>query len=237
MKQGNHSQLESDQAGIPRREFLRWSQGVAVSGALVHFVLVNESHAAIPVSEGYLLVDIKKCQGCLSCMLACSLVHEGEASLSRSRIQVLQDSFRKWPEDLTIEQCRQCDDAPCVKVCPNGALHADESHGNVRWIDPAKCIGCTKCLDACPHVPQRLLSIPDKRKEAGVRVEKCDLCSHARFHWIGKREKLPGTQACVAVCPVEAIRFTEKLPVQEGDSGYKVNLRDQNWAKLGFPVD
>jgi Fe-S-cluster-containing dehydrogenase component len=210
---------------------------MAVSGALVHFVMVDESRAAMPVSKGYLIVDVKKCQGCLSCMLACSLVHTGEASLSRSRIQVLQNSFEKWPEDLTIEQCRQCADAPCVAVCPNGALRVDKEHGNVRWIDPAKCVGCTMCIDECPHTPKRLVSVPDKKQAAGLRVEKCDLCSYARFHWIKERQRLPSTQACAAVCPVEAIQFTEKLPAQTGDAGYKVNLRDENWAKLGFPTD
>ena len=46
----------------------------------------------IPAADGYLLVDIKKCQGCASCMLACSLIHEGVESLSLSRIQIMQDS-------------------------------------------------------------------------------------------------------------------------------------------------
>ena len=46
----------------------------------------------IPAADGYLLVDIEKCQGCSSCMLACSLIHEGVESLSLARIQILQNS-------------------------------------------------------------------------------------------------------------------------------------------------
>ena len=45
----------------------------------------------LPPSDGYILVDTKKCQGCVSCMLACSLVHEGLESQSLSRIQIIQD--------------------------------------------------------------------------------------------------------------------------------------------------
>jgi hypothetical protein len=33
---------------------------------------------------------------------------------------------------------------------------------------------------------------------------------------------------------VGAIAFTTEIPVQEGNDGYKVNLRDENWASLGY---
>jgi len=56
--------------------------------------------AAIPASEGYLLVETKKCQGCTSCMLACSLVHKGVGNLSRARIQIIQNSLEFYPDDI-----------------------------------------------------------------------------------------------------------------------------------------
>jgi ferredoxin len=40
--------------------------------------------------------------------------------------------------------------------------------------------------------------------------------------------------ACVEVCPVGAIKFTTKIPVQVGDQGYWVNLRDRRWRRLGY---
>jgi protein NrfC len=137
----------------------------------------------IPPADGYLLVDIEKCQGCASCMLACSLIHEGVEGLSLSRIQIMQDSFASFPDDLSIEPCRQCVDPACVKGCPTGALKADARYGNVRMVDKETCIGC-----------------------------------------------------CVAVCPVGAIMFTKEIPKQDGDRGYKVDLRDQNWGRLGYPT-
>ncbi len=30
---------------------------------------------AVPPSKGYLVVDTKKCSGCMSCMMACTLAH------------------------------------------------------------------------------------------------------------------------------------------------------------------
>lgn len=223
---------------VSRRRFLKASaNGVAVGALAANLVWLDDAVAAIPASGGYLLVDAKKCQGCVSCMLACSLVHEGKESLSLARIQVIQNSFSKWPDDITIEQCRQCVDPKCVAVCPSGALKADTKYGNVRRIDPQKCTGCLMCIDKCPYTPSRPVLVPDKKKEAEVRVEKCDLCAGAAYHWDPRGGGPDGKQACVEVCPVGAIKFTEKIPEQEGDAGYNVNLRGMAWRLLGYPGD
>jgi protein NrfC len=192
--------------------------------------------AELPPADGYLLVDIKKCQGCLSCMLACSLVHEGVESLSLSRIQIVQDSFASFPDDLTIEQCRQCVDPACVKVCPTGALSADACYGNVRMVDKEKCIGCGLCHDACPFTPSRAFLAADRDFGSELKSRKCDLCANAPYHWDEEGGGPDGKQACVEVCPVGAIVFTREIPMQEGDSGYKVNLRRGVWGSLGFPT-
>jgi len=87
---------------------------------------------------GQLLIDKKKCQGCMTCMLVCSLVHEGKENLSLSRIQVVQSSFEKYPRDIEtrcVESCDLCLDTPfwdeqggvegkqaCVEACPLGAV-------------------------------------------------------------------------------------------------------------------
>jgi len=192
--------------------------------------------ALIPPADGYLLVDIAKCQGCLSCMLACSLIHEGVESLSLSRIQIMQNSFASFPDDLTIEQCRQCVEPACVEVCPTGALSADAQHGNVRMVNKEECIGCGLCFEACPFTPSRAFLAPDGAYGGEAKSRKCDLCANAPYHWDEAGGGPDGKQACVAICPVGAIAFTKEIPVQEGISGYKVNLRDESWAALGFPT-
>jgi protein NrfC len=190
----------------------------------------------IPPADGYLLVDIAKCQGCLSCMLACSLIHEGVESLSLSRIQIMQDSFASFPDDLTIEQCRQCVDPACVPVCPVDALEPDPKYGNVRIVDKELCIGCGLCFEACPFTPSRAFLAADPAYDNEAKSQKCDLCANAPYHWDEAGGGPEGKQACVAICPVGAIAFTREIPVQEGVSGYKVNLRDENWAALGYPT-
>jgi protein NrfC len=181
-------------------------------------------------SKGYLLVDAKKCQGCLSCMIACSLVHEGDINISLSRIQVMQNPFESFPDDIEISQCRQCVKPACVDACQSGALFIDKSNGNIRRVDESKCIGCKLCIEACPFKASR--SIWNYQQDY---AQKCDLCTKAP-HW-DQMGGVNGKQACVSICPVGAISFTQNIPVQEKDYGYNVNLRGKVWASMGYPGD
>ncbi len=222
--------------GVSRRQFLKGS-GVIVAGTGLLAGMGACDWLPIPVegaSEGYLLVDLKKCQGCVSCMLACSLAHEGKTSLSLARLQVHQNSFGKWPDDLAIEQCRQCVDAKCVEVCPVGAMASDPDFGYVRQVDLTKCVGCGRCASACPYTPSRPVLAPDDDYDGARRSRKCDLCTNAPYHWDERGGGVTGVQACVEVCPVGAIVFSDVIPKQEGDAGYQVNLRDGSWSKLGY---
>ena len=240
---------EGRDAGITRREFIKVTgaivlvagiggcsrtatdEGPAQAGTEGILVTAGE----IPPANGYLLVDIEKCQGCMSCMLACSLIHEGVESLSLSRIQIIQSSFAGFPDDLTIAQCRQCVDPACVEACPAGALTAEARYGHVRMVDAEKCIGCGACRDACPHTPSRAFLAADRAYDGTAKSRKCDLCANAAYHWDEAGGGPDGRQACVAVCPVGAILFTKKIPRQT-DGGYMVDLRDRNWGRLGYPT-
>ncbi len=195
-----------------RRDFLRIGAAAGVGAALSGGVWVGNGVAAIPASRGYLLVDLKKCAGCLNCMMACSLVHEGTVNLSLARVQVLQNSFARVPDDLAVAFCRQCVSPACLEACPTGALHADERQGYIRLVRPGRCIGCGSCLRACPYIPARIAW-----NRSAKRPGKCDLCAAAPF-W--KKGGAGGRQACVEICPQKALRFTEKIPEQRGDAGY-----------------
>jgi len=83
--------------------------------------------------------------------------------------------------------CNQCDNPPCVQVCPVGATY--QTSDGVVLVDRKWCIGCGYCIMACPY---------------GVRffhpvhkvAEKCTFC----YHRISKGEKT----ACVQACPFGA---------------------------------
>ena len=180
----------------------------------------NEDYVASPQSKGYILVDSKKCQGCQSCMMVCSLVHEGRVNLSLARIQVTQNIIKNWPDDIKILQCRQCVDPVCVKACPERALHIDTDHGNIRVIDESKCAGRKACIDACPYIPKRIIWNHQIKKSM-----MCDLCLNTPF-W-DETGGPGGKQICVEICPQKAIRFTNEVPDQSGDVGYDTNLKDE----------
>ncbi len=236
MKNQGTRKLGYADTGVSRRSFIKRAGNVVALvgvGACVsvsaseQIVMLEDGKSGIPVSEGYLLVDTKKCQGCLTCMLACSLVHEGEENLSLARIQIIQNPFGKFPDDLTMEQCRQCVDPACLTSCPEDALTVDSQHGNVRRIDAEKCIGCMKCVEACSYDPSR--AIWNFQQDV---AQKCDLCVDTP-HW--KRKGGPtGEQACIETCPLGSIMFTKRIPVQKGDEGYHVNLRGKGWENLGY---
>jgi len=218
---------------VTRRQFITGvggvGMGLALGGFLVKGFFLPEEVFAVPASEGYLLVDTKKCAGCETCMLMCSLVHEGVSNINLSRIQIIQNPFGKYPDDIAQQQCRQCPYPSCVDACPTGAMHVDTANGNIRTVDASKCIGCERCIEACPFTPSRALwNYEDKH------AFKCDLCADTPY-W-NKEGGPGGVQACVQACPTKAITYTGELPVQS-DVGYIVNLRNSHWATINFPTD
>ena len=51
----------------------------------------------------------------------------------------------------TNENCIGCN--RCIRVCPSvGAnIAVEKDRGNVIEVDPARCIACGACIDACEH--------------------------------------------------------------------------------------
>lgn len=223
---------EDKKKKMDRRQFLV-SSGTALAAGVLAAGLPETSEAAAqkiyPTSTGYLVYDSRLCLGCQSCMFACSLTHEGVANPSLSRIQIIRDapSFTRYPYDVVISVCRQCVTPLCVEACPTGACHIDEANGNIRRIDQSRCIGCKRCIQACPQRPHRTIWNSLKKKSA-----KCDLCEGAPY-W-NEKGGPEGKQACVETCPVKALKLVAKAPPQRDIDGYDVNLAPPS-TKIGFP--
>jgi anaerobic carbon-monoxide dehydrogenase iron sulfur subunit len=132
--------------------------------------------------EKILKIDYEKCTGCRLCELVCSVSHDGVSNPSRSRIKVM-----KWEaEGLYIPMsCQQCEDAPCLNVCPVKAISRDPDVGFVN-IDYDACIGCRTCVAVCPFGAMSYNAIDQK-------VFKCDLCD--------------GEPQCVRFCDMKAVDF------------------------------
>jgi protein NrfC len=168
------------------------------------FKLSEEMEKKHEISKEYLVVDSEKCQGCLTCMLVCSIVHEGKENLSIAGIQVTQNAFSTYPNDLTIQQCRQCVDPFCIEACATNAIHIDRNNRNIIRINTSECIGCMSCIEACPF-PTSMIGW-DVEKKIAV---KCDLCIGAKYwHKKDRQEREP---ACVKLCPMHAIQLVQKV--------------------------
>ena len=102
----------NEEKGINRRDFLKGIGAGAIGGGLVVAGIFTGTRSGISTpmgttgqakavsveaSDGYLLVDTRKCSSCQTCMLACSLVHEGKENVSLSRIQILHNTFENFP--------------------------------------------------------------------------------------------------------------------------------------------
>ncbi len=83
--------------------------------------------------------------------------------------------------------CNQCENPPCVQVCPVGATY--QLKEGVVLVDRKWCIGCGYCIASCPYGAR---FFNPQLKVA----EKCTFC----YHRIKKGMK----PACVGACPVGA---------------------------------
>jgi protein NrfC len=220
---------ENKEKSVSRRDFLKSGSAAFAAGAMGVYASGSTSTAlASPdpveapeyeLSTGYIVWDSRLCLGCQSCMYACSLTHEGVAYPSLSRIQIIRDapSFTKYPYDIVMSICRQCVTPQCVQNCPTGACHVDTENGNVRRIDPDECVGCGQCIESCPQRPHRTVWNPEKEIST-----KCDLCVDTP-HW-SKQGGPDGHQACVDICPVQALKLVSEPPSQTDVTGYDVDL-------------
>jgi carbon-monoxide dehydrogenase iron sulfur subunit len=130
----------------------------------------------------FVSVDPSKCTGCGICELACSQ-EKNEQSPLRSRIRVV----RMTPMFNFALSCRACQDAKCVKACPEKAISQEESTG-LLMIDERKCKGCDWCVQACEYGGITIQS------DTGIATA-CDLCKD--------------TPQCIEFCPEEAIELVD----------------------------
>jgi protein NrfC len=146
---------QAEKKKLSRRDFLTVG-GAAIAGSALAAYSPKKAEA-LPQEEyapstRYLVYDSAHCAGCYGCMIACSLVHEGEVNLSLSRIQVHRSVLDEYPLDIQHKVCRQCPTPLCVENCPTGACHISAENGNIRMIDADKCIGCKTCIESCPVI-------------------------------------------------------------------------------------
>ncbi len=189
-------------------------------------------HRPMPgVKFGYAL-NLSICIGCRKCAEACHYENNHDRPSHNSYIRVLEmekgsidlekgtahyDHPVPHPDKFYMPvQCQQCDNPPCVHVCPVEATWKEED--GIVVVDYNWCIGCRYCEAACPYharrfnwekpqVPAAEINpdqsyLSNRIRPQGV-MEKCTFCLHRT-----REGRMP---ACLEACPTGARVFGNLL--------------------------
>lgn len=139
-----------------------------------------------------IMIDKKKCDGCMNCHIACMAEHNQKGK-SIYELDLENDENESRNHILYNEKigytpifCRHCEEPECVLTCMSGAMLKDKNTGIVSYNDK-KCASCFMCVMSCPY---GVLKADDKTKKV---VVKCDMCNGRQV------------PRCVESCPTGAI--------------------------------
>ena len=165
-----------------------------------------------------MVIDLRRCDGHVgqdgapACVEACNKEHF--VPPGQEWIKVFEMEGVAGHGYFLPRPCMQCENPPCVKVCPVGATYRTDE--GVVLINHERCIGCRMCMAACPYgVRQFNWGQPPNPPGATFAnyspeypvphrkgtVEKCMLCAHRI-----EDGKLP---ACIEACPQYALYLAD----------------------------
>jgi tetrathionate reductase subunit B len=136
-------------------------------------------------------VDTRRCFGCHACEVSCK--SENDVPLGNYIRQTFYQDDGSYPKVARLflpMSCQHCEDAPCIKACPCGALH--KKGGGTVAVDYEKCCGHGTCVDVCPY---GAIYLDPVAKQA----VKCHNCYHRTENGL--------EPACVPTCPSKALYF------------------------------
>lgn len=141
---GPMQEVEADLSKLPpelikKNELLRMQQD-----------LLNALKKERKERKWSMVLDLRKCIGCSACTLGC----KAENVLPPGVVYrpVIDEEIGTYPNvtrRFTPRPCLQCDNPPCVPVCPVKATYKRED--GIVVVDYYKCIGCRYCIVACPY--------------------------------------------------------------------------------------
>lgn len=181
-----------------------------------HHITPMEARQGIPGKKWVMVVDLGKCKNAKKCIIACDKHHNLTPDRPYIKVLEMKDNEKSSPYWMP-KKCFQCDNPPCVKVCPVGATY--KRTDGIVLIDNERCIGCRFCMAACPYSarvfnwgepPNEEQSIPYS-PETSVpskvgTVGKCDFCPDML-----RQGKLPH---CVTQCPNGVIYFGDEMMIR-----------------------
>src|SRR5688500_10188211 len=177
-------------------------------------LLPSSPAAPLPRQEAMgFYTDTTVCIGCKACEVACKEWNQLPAT-GGGKHEMSGDSYdntrrldgEHWRHVKFIEQfsedridgrwllmsdvCKHCVQAPCLEVCPTGAIVRTEFDTVVIQSDA--CNGCRDCISACPF------GVIEVNAASGT-AQKCTLCYD--------RLQAGMEPACSKACPTQSIQF------------------------------
>ncbi len=175
------------------------------------------------------VVDLRRCDGCKYCTEACQTTHYLSKDQEWIKIYEVEDDAGN--KSYLPRLCMQCENPPCLKVCPVAATFKNPQ--GVILVDQDRCIGCRLCMAACPYNaryfnfkdppkppapfdnPMPEFPVPQRRGTVG----KCVLCVHYT-----EKGRLP---ACVDNCRMDALYIADlNSDVMTNRSGETYKMSD-----------
>lgn len=138
----------------------------------------------------YITTDAATCIACKACEVHCKVWNNVPIGLKLGTHVQQGPSMQGGKPHMHCQYmtCQHCEDAPCCKACPTGAMQCRAD--GIVYVDTAQCVGCKLCRKACPW------AIPQYDK-AARKMRKCDLCRHRLDAGL-----LP---ACVTACTTKSL--------------------------------
>jgi formate dehydrogenase iron-sulfur subunit len=195
-----------------------------------------------------LMIDTSKCIGCRACQVACQQWHSlpsedtvftgsyqnppdmSAANLTVTKFVETMDTKLNWL--FFKDQCRHCDDPPCMEECPLRAI-IRQADGVVR-IDSSKCFPsrCSTqqekpCQDECEFDEIPRYKYVKNGSIVVTKMRKCDLC-YDRFNHsvLNAQTRKP---ACQIACPPGAISFGDANPILAEAMNRVSYLKTHGW--------
>jgi formate dehydrogenase iron-sulfur subunit len=165
--------------------------------------------------------DTTVCIGCKACQVACHQWNDLPAGKGKTtplpvlsgnsydntgsfsdvnwrHVKFIEKPLRDGPNRVAwlmmSDVCKHCVNAPCLEVCPTGAILRTEF--DTVFINEPTCNGCRDCVSACPF---GVIHMSEAQGDRPGVAQKCTFC-YDRL----KNNMVP---ACAQACPTNSIQF------------------------------
>lgn len=119
------------------------------------------------------LVDSHKCTGCRSCVMACKNYNQLSVYQKWRNVHALtEDVYPLEGRAFYSLACNHCQHPSCLETCPVGAYHIRPD--GIVVHDYATCIGCGRCVRACPYRVPCFDPMLQKTHKCNMCLERID---------------------------------------------------------------